>query len=59
MAQVALARVLGNPAVAAPVVGATSRAHLDDAAAALAVLLDETETDDLESRYRPRLPTGF
>ncbi|MFG2023225.1 aldo/keto reductase [Streptomyces sp. NPDC048825] len=59
MAQVALAWVLGNPTVAAPVIGATSPAHLDDAVAALAVQLDETEIDDLESRYKPRSPTGF
>jgi aryl-alcohol dehydrogenase-like predicted oxidoreductase len=59
MAQIALAWVLGNPTVAAPVIGATSSAHLEDAAAALAVQLDETEIDDLESQYTPRPPTGF
>jgi 1-deoxyxylulose-5-phosphate synthase len=51
--------VVSNPTVAAPVIGATSPAHLDDAVAALAVQLDETEIDDLESRYTPRQPTGF
>jgi aryl-alcohol dehydrogenase-like predicted oxidoreductase len=59
MAQVALAWALGNPTVAAPIIGATKPAHLDDAVAALAVRLDETETDALESRYTPRSPTGF
>jgi aryl-alcohol dehydrogenase-like predicted oxidoreductase len=59
MAQVALAWVLDNPTVAAPVIGATSSSHLDDAVAALAVQLDKAEIDDLESRYTPRQPTGF
>jgi len=59
MALVALAWVLGNPTIAAPVIGATSPAHLDDAVAALAVQLDETEIVDLESPYAPRQPTGF
>ncbi|MEU6863518.1 aldo/keto reductase [Streptomyces sp. NPDC046876] len=59
MAQVALAWVLDNPSVAAPVVGATKPAHLDDAVAALDVRLDEEETRELESSYTPRLPTGF
>ena len=59
MAQVALAWVLGNPVVAAPVVGVTSPAQLDDAVAALAVHLDDAEVDELESRYSPALPRGF
>lgn len=59
MARVALAWVLGNPTVAAPVIGATDPAHLDDAAAALAVRLDEAEVAALEDPYTPRRPTGF
>ncbi|WAL65439.1 aldo/keto reductase [Amycolatopsis cynarae] len=59
MAQVALAWVLGNPTVAAPVIGATKPAHLDDAVAALAVELDDDEIDGLERPYTPRRPTGF
>ncbi|WP_405364668.1 aldo/keto reductase [Kitasatospora sp. NBC_00039] len=59
MARVALAWVLGNPTVVAPVIGATDPVHLEDAAAALAVRLDETEVADLEGRYTPRRPTGF
>ncbi|MGF1430443.1 aldo/keto reductase [Kitasatospora sp. LaBMicrA B282] len=59
MARVALAWVLANPTVAAPVIGATAPAHLDDAAAALAVHLDAAETAALESGYTPRRPTGF
>ncbi|MCJ1675871.1 aldo/keto reductase [Streptomyces sp. APSN-46.1] len=59
MARVALAWVLANPSVAAPVIGATSPAHLDDAVAALGVRLDRGEMDELESGYTPRQPTGF
>ncbi|WP_431676418.1 aldo/keto reductase [Kitasatospora sp. KL5] len=59
MAQVALAWVLHNPTVAAPVVGVTDPGHLQDAADALTVHLDETEIAALESHYTPRLPTGF
>ena len=39
-AQVALAWVLRNPLVAAPIVGATKRQHLDDAVAAVDLQLD-------------------
>ncbi|MBV6701723.1 aldo/keto reductase [Kitasatospora aureofaciens] len=59
MAQVALAWVLGNPVVAAPVVGATRPGHLDDAAAALRVRLTDAETAALQRPYTPRSPTGF
>lgn len=38
-AQMALAWLLGNPAVSAPIVGATKLAHLDDAIAAVGVAL--------------------
>jgi aryl-alcohol dehydrogenase-like predicted oxidoreductase len=53
-AQVALAWVLANPQVTAPIVGCTSPAHLDDALAALTVDLSEEEKARLESAYRPR-----
>ncbi|MEU4119509.1 aldo/keto reductase [Kitasatospora sp. NPDC028055] len=59
MARVALAWVLGNPLVTAPVVGATRPGHLDDAVAALGVRLDAAERAALEGSYTPRLPTGF
>ena len=59
MAQVALAWVLGNPVVAAPIVGATSAAQLEDAAAAVEVRLTAEEIDALEAPYTPRRPTGF
>ncbi|HEU4426805.1 MAG TPA: aldo/keto reductase [Pilimelia sp.] len=59
MAQVALAWVLKNPVVAAPIVGATKPHHLPDAAAALDVHLTDEEIRALEQPYTPRKPTGF
>jgi 1-deoxyxylulose-5-phosphate synthase len=59
MAQVALAWVLKNPVVAAPIVGATKPHHLPDAAAAVDIQLSEDEIHTLEEAYLPRLPTGF
>ncbi len=53
-ARVALAWVLGNPVVAAPIVGATKIRHIDDAAAALDIELSEEETAQLEELYAPR-----
>ena len=59
MAQVALAWVLKNPVVAAPIVGATKPHHLPDAAAALDLNLTDEEISTLEQPYTPRWPTGF
>ncbi|KRE31125.1 aldo/keto reductase [Agromyces sp. Soil535] len=59
MAQVAIAWVLRNPVVAAPIIGATRPHHLADAAAALDVELSDEEIRVLEDRYTPREPTGF
>ncbi|MFF1492904.1 aldo/keto reductase [Streptomyces sp. NPDC058304] len=53
MAQVALAWVLHQSAVTAPVVGATSPHHLEDAVASLDVVLDDTELARLEAPYVP------
>ena len=50
MAQVALAWVLKNPAVDAPIVGVTKQHHLVDAAAALDLELTDDEVTALESR---------
>ena len=58
-AQVALAWVLANPAVTAPVVGATDPAQLDDDVAALDLQLTDEEFDLLEENYAPRPVTGF
>ena len=59
MAQVALAWVLKNPVVSAPIVGATKPHHLADATAALDIKLTAEEIDSLEEPYVPRLPTFF
>ncbi|HYY78069.1 MAG TPA: aldo/keto reductase, partial [Actinomycetes bacterium] len=48
-AQVALAWLLGRPGVAAPIVGATRLAHLQDAVAAVEVRLSEEEVARLEA----------
>jgi aryl-alcohol dehydrogenase-like predicted oxidoreductase len=57
-AQVALAWLLGQPAVTAPIVGATRLAHLDDAIAAVDLTLDDTELARLEAPYRPHPVLG-
>jgi aryl-alcohol dehydrogenase-like predicted oxidoreductase len=59
MAQVALAWVLKNPVVSAPIVGATKPHHLPDAAAALDVHLTDEEVAALESAYTVRATTGY
>jgi aryl-alcohol dehydrogenase (NADP+) len=57
-AQVALAWLLAQPGVTAPIVGATRLEHLEDAAAALDVRLDEAERQALEAAYRPHRVLG-
>ncbi|MCT2592721.1 aldo/keto reductase [Streptomyces sp. N2-109] len=52
-AQVALAWLLHNPAVTAPIVGATRLAHIEDAIAAVDVSLSEEERGRLAAPYRP------
>ena len=59
MAQIALAWVIKNPVVAAPIVGPTKPHHLADAVAALDVELTDDEINALESPYTPHAPTGF
>jgi aryl-alcohol dehydrogenase-like predicted oxidoreductase len=59
MAQVALAWVLKNPTVTAPIVGPTKSQHLSDAAAAVDLELTDEEIAALEAPYTPRLPSGF
>jgi len=57
-AQIALAWLLGKPAVTAPVVGATKLQHLEDAIAAVDVTLSEDEVARLEAPYRPHKIAG-
>ncbi len=59
MAQVALAWVLHNPVVTAPIVGPTKEHHLTDAAAVLDLHLTDEEVSTLEAAYTPRLPSGY
>ncbi|TAK68857.1 MAG: aldo/keto reductase [Actinomycetota bacterium] len=58
-AQVALAWVLQNPAITAPIIGATKPGHLADATAALQLRLDDDERAALEASYRPRPVSGI
>ncbi len=59
MAQVALAWVLRNPVVTAPIVGATKPHHLTDAVAALDIRLSDEEVAILEGAYVSRPPSYF
>jgi Predicted oxidoreductases (related to aryl-alcohol dehydrogenases) len=59
MAQVAMAWVLRQPVVSAPIVGATKPQHLVDAVAALALQLSDDEVAALEEHYTPRKPTYY
>lgn len=58
-ARIALAWVLGKPVVTAPIIGASRVEHLDDAVAALEVVLTEAERNELEAAYVPHAVAGF
>ncbi|MBK5187469.1 MAG: aldo/keto reductase [Gemmatimonadaceae bacterium] len=58
-AQIALAWVLQKPFVTAPIVGASKPHHLDDAVAALDVILTPEEIEFLEEPYVPHAVAGF
>jgi 1-deoxyxylulose-5-phosphate synthase len=58
-AQVALAWLVQQPAVTAPIVGATKLSHIDDAVAALSVELTAEEIAVLEAPYVPHDIAGF
>lgn len=53
-AQIALAWLRHNPVVTAPIIGASKKAHIDDAIASLDITLSEEEIALLESPYTPR-----
>jgi aryl-alcohol dehydrogenase-like predicted oxidoreductase len=59
MAQVALAWVLRNPAVSAPIIGATKPHHLPEAVAALSLELTGDEVTTLEEPYRDHGPSWY
>ena len=57
-AQVALAWLIAQPGVTAPIVGASKPGHLDDAVAALALELDADELKALAEPYQPHPVLG-
>jgi len=59
MAQVALAWVRQQPAVTAPIVGATKVSQVEDAVASLSLTLTPEELAALAAPYRPQYPEGF
>jgi aryl-alcohol dehydrogenase-like predicted oxidoreductase len=59
MAQIALAWVLRNPVVSAPIVGATKAHHLPEAVAALDLQLTDDEVRTLEEPYANHGPSWF
>jgi aryl-alcohol dehydrogenase-like predicted oxidoreductase len=58
-AQIALAWMLGKPAITAPIIGASKPGHLADAVAALSVKLTDSEVKELEELYKPHPVLGF
>jgi aryl-alcohol dehydrogenase-like predicted oxidoreductase len=59
MAQVALAWLLAQPGITAPIIGASKPHHLDDAVAALDLKLTPDELQALNAPYIPRHVAGF
>jgi aryl-alcohol dehydrogenase-like predicted oxidoreductase len=59
MAQIALAWLLGQPGVTAPILGATQARHLEDGLAALSVKLSAEEARGLEEPYIPHAVAGY
>ena len=57
-AQVALAWVLAQPGVTAPIIGASKMQHLEDAVAALSLKLDDEELKALAEPYTPHPVLG-
>jgi len=57
-AQVAMAWVLQQPGITAPILGATKMEYIDEAIAALKITLNADEIQRLEEPYRPRAILG-
>ncbi len=57
-AQIALAWLLRQPGVTAPIVGATKMVHLEQAVAALEVSVSDEECAQLEEPYQPHRVLG-
>jgi aryl-alcohol dehydrogenase-like predicted oxidoreductase len=58
MARIALSWVLSNPAVTAPIIGASKPGHIEEALAALELELSEEEKTALEAHYMPHRVAG-
>ncbi len=58
-AQLALAWLLRQPGLTAPIIGASRPGHFDDAVAALGVTLSDAEAVALEAPYLPHAVVGF
>jgi 1-deoxyxylulose-5-phosphate synthase len=56
--QVALARVLAQPGITSPVIGASKMQHLDEALSAMSLRLDESELKALAESYQPHPVLG-
>jgi aryl-alcohol dehydrogenase (NADP+) len=56
-AQIALAWILHQPGITAPIIGASKPAHLDDAVKALSLKLTDAELAELAAPYQPH-PVG-
>ena len=57
-ARIALAWLLGRPGVRAPILGVTKPRHIEDAVAALDIVLNPDEVARLEAPYVPQSPYG-
>ena len=58
-AQIALAWLLHQPGITAPIIGASKMPHLEEALAALDIQLSDEELTFLEEPYRPHRVLGF
>jgi aryl-alcohol dehydrogenase-like predicted oxidoreductase len=58
-AQIALAWLLSRSAVTAPIVGASKPQHLEDAIAALELVLSDDDKKELEAAYIPHVVAGY
>ena len=58
-AQLALAWLLRQPGLTAPIIGASKPGHFDDAVAALGVTLSDAEAAALQAPYLPHAVVGF
>jgi 1-deoxyxylulose-5-phosphate synthase len=56
--QIALAWLLNKPHIAAPIIGSSKEAHLDEAISALEIRLSEEEVKRLEELYQPHPVLG-